>query len=95
MLSIVDIRGHHARLIEETLTRIGTLTLMVTQCNDLNTRDVRKAHHSPWATHTETHKAHAQRLDGRNGQTNNMLLTLSTLWRINNDCSTIPMPRSC
>ena len=92
MLAIVYICGHHARLVEETLTRISTLTLIVAQCNYLNTRNMHKAHHSPWTAHTETHKAHTQRLDGLYGETHDMLLTLGSLGAIHHDSATIPMP---
>ena len=94
ILTIVDIRGHKALLIEKTLTRISALTLIIAQGNNLNARDMCKAHHSPWATHTETHKAHAQRLDRFNGETHDMLLTLSALRSVNNDSAAIPMPCS-
>ena len=92
MLTIVDICRHHARLIEEALTTLGTLTLVVAQCNNLNARNMCKAHHSPWTTHTETHKAHTQCLDGLYGKTYDMLLTLRSLGAIHNDSATIPMP---
>ena len=93
-IAMVCVGWHHARLIEEALARLGTLRLVVAECHNLDTRDMHKAHHSPWTTHTETHEAHAQRLDGLDSETHNMLLTLRSLGAIYDNSATIPMP-SC
>ena len=92
VLAGVDVCGFQPGVAEHFLASFCTCGFIVAESHDFHTGNVAETIDSTGTTHAETHECHANGLNLRSGQIEDMSLTGSTLGAIDDNCTLVPMP---
>ena len=92
LCAVVNVGRSETFLAEILLALLCSFAFVVAKSHNLHTGDVGEAFDSPRSAHAETHKGHTYRFHLGNGETENVLLSGSTLRSFGHDGALIPVP---
>ena len=92
LCAVVNVGRCESLFAEIFLALFGSIAFIVAECHDLHAGNVGEAFDSPRSAHAETHKGHTYCFHLGNGETENVLLSGSTLRSCGHDGALIPVP---
>ena len=92
LCTVVNVGRCEALFAEVLLALFCSFAFVVAERHDLHAGNVCEALDCPRSTHAETHKGHTYRFHLGNGETENILLSGSTLRSCGHDGALIPVP---
>ena len=92
LCAVVNVGRSETFLAEFLLALLCSFAFVVAECHNLHTGDVGETDYCPGAAHAETYKGHTYRFHLGDSETENVLLSGSTLRSCGHDGALIPVP---